>query len=60
MDQLIRFPRLRRADGVTADSIETVVGCGVMDGYVAIGGCQKHDWRDDGQLTFALWASSSM
>ena len=26
---------------VIADSIETVVGCGGMDGYVAIGGCDK-------------------
>ncbi len=27
---------------VIADSIETVVGCGGMDGYVAIGGCDKN------------------
>src|SRR6185436_3820720 len=27
---------------VIADSIETVVGCGGMDGYVAIGGCVKN------------------
>ena len=27
---------------VIADSIETVVGCAGMDGYVAIGGCDKN------------------
>src|SRR5688572_18570273 len=27
---------------VIADSIETVIGCGGMDGYVAIGGCDKN------------------
>ena len=27
---------------VIADSIETVVGCGCMDGFVAIGGCDKN------------------
>lgn len=27
---------------VIADSIETVVGCAAMDGYVAIGGCDKN------------------
>jgi dihydroxy-acid dehydratase len=27
---------------VIADSIETVLGCGGMDGYVAIGGCDKN------------------
>ena len=27
---------------VIADSIETVVGCGGMDGYIAIGGCDKN------------------
>jgi dihydroxy-acid dehydratase len=27
---------------VIADSIETVVGCGGMDGFVAIGGCDKN------------------
>jgi dihydroxy-acid dehydratase len=27
---------------VIADSIETVVGCGGMDGYVVIGGCDKN------------------
>ena len=27
---------------VIADSIETVVGCGGMDGYVAISGCDKN------------------
>src|SRR5256714_7001835 len=27
---------------VIADSIETVVGCAGMDGYVAIGGCEKN------------------
>ncbi len=27
---------------VIADSIETVIGCAVMDGYVAIGGCDKN------------------
>ncbi len=27
---------------VIADSIETVVGCGGMDGYVALGGCDKN------------------
>ena len=27
---------------VIADSIETVVGCECMDGFVAIGGCDKN------------------
>jgi dihydroxy-acid dehydratase len=27
---------------VIADSIETVIGCGGMDGYVALGGCDKN------------------
>ncbi len=27
---------------VIADAIETVIGCGGMDGYVAIGGCDKN------------------
>ncbi len=33
---------LSRHGGIIADSIETVVGCAGMDGYVAIGGCDKN------------------